>query len=136
MDILPGIVAGPMVISNAMFPTASGSILTSGSSLTFNEPTPPAQPHEVVDEMVNIYLQNLESELAEMERQRSASRTDNMQHNHFLPNAIQPDQMFFPPTNDLLPAAPPVLTESRSIPVFDPALWAGFMAQFNGGGFA
>jgi hypothetical protein len=136
MDILPGIVSGPTVISNAMFPTASEHcVLTGTFSLTSNEPTPPTQPHEAVDDMVNTYLQNLESELAEMERQRSVSNwADNsMQHDHFLPNVIETDQAFFPPTNGLLPGTPPLLTQSQSIPVFDSALWTGFMSQFGGG---
>jgi hypothetical protein len=136
MDVLPGIVSGPMVISNAMFPVVSDHcVLTGTFSLSSNESTPPTQPQEDVDDMVNTYLQNLKSELTEMEKQRSGSNwADNsMQHDHLLPNAIPPDQMFFPPTNGLLPAAPPLLTESQSIPAFDSALWTGFMAQFGGG---
>jgi len=100
-----------------------------------NESTPLTQPQEAVDDMVNVYLQNLQSEFAEMDRQRSSSNwTDSdMQQDQFLPHIIPQDQTFFPPINDLLPSGPPLLTASQSIPEFDSAVWTSFMAQFSGG---
>ena len=135
MDVLPGIVSGPMVISNAIFPTASEHCVLTGTFSISSESTPPSQPQEAVDDMVNTYLQNLQSELAEMERQRVAPgwSENHTQQEQFLPSALGQDQNFFPPTTELLPAAPPLLTDSRQLPVFDPAMWTGFMAQFGGG---
>lgn len=137
-DILPGIVAGPVVISNAIFPTASEHCALTGTFSLSNEPTPPSQPHEAVDNMVNTYLANLQSELADLSRQRGLTNWSDtaMQQDQFVPNAFAQGvqgQQFFPPTTELLPAPPPLLTESHSMPAFDPALWTGFMAQFGGG---
>lgn len=138
MDILPGIVSGPVVISNAIFPTASEHCVLTGTFSLSNESTPQTQPQEAVDDMVTTYLQNLQSELAAMEQQQRAVSgwgDTHMQQDQFLPSALAQDQVFFPPTTELLPHAPPLLTGSQSTPAFDSALWTGFMAQFGGGGY-
>lgn len=134
--VLPGIINNSTIIPNAIFPVAPANCALSGSFSVLVTPLSSKADQTTqknVDTMVNTYLQALETELDQLAKQPRATpwRAGSITQ---LPSSSNPNtdrDVFMPPQHSLLPGTPPVLSETQSIPTFDPVSWSNFVAQFG-----
>ncbi|KAG8756731.1 hypothetical protein FRC14_002685 [Serendipita sp. 396] len=134
-DVLPGIIQGPMMISNAIFPAPLSCSVDMPPSIS-SETTPPTTEPEGIDTLVNEYLSTLQSELDQMARQHAGPGLQERVNisNLVAPQGIHTSQgpFYMRPSTSLLPSAPPLLSDAQTTPMFSPAMWTEFMASFGG----
>ncbi|KAG8843067.1 hypothetical protein FRB91_003615 [Serendipita sp. 411] len=134
-DVLPGIIQGPTMISNAIFPAPLSCSVDMPPSIS-SETTPPTTEPEGIDTLVNEYLSTLQSELDQMARQHAGPGLQERVNisNLVAPQGIHTSQgpFYMRPSTSLLPSAPPLLSDAQTTPMFSPAMWTEFMASFGG----
>ncbi|KAG8784206.1 hypothetical protein FRC15_003707 [Serendipita sp. 397] len=134
-DVLPGIIQGPTMISNAIFPAPLSCSVDMPPSIS-SETTPPTTEPEGIDTLVNEYLSTLQSELDQMARQHAGPGLQERVNisNLVASQGIHTSQgpFYMRPSTSLLPSAPPLLSDAQTTPMFSPAMWTEFMASFGG----